>query len=87
VRNGRWLCAHCLEYDFATQAPAKYWELFRGPAAGECEPPLETHWEAVSARRESARYNPGITEQQARGLYFACTARRYGILAWLKNRW
>lgn len=51
------------------------------------QPPLEIHWKAVSAWRESARYNPGVTEQQARGLYFACTARRYGILAWLKNRW
>lgn len=50
-------------------------------------PPLRTNWNLVKDWRETARYNPDVTEQDARVLYSACTARRYGILAWLRNRW
>lgn len=50
-------------------------------------PPLQTNWNVVKDWKETARYNPGITGQEAQDLYSACAARRYGILAWLRNRW
>jgi HEPN domain-containing protein len=37
-------------------------------------------------RNESFRYDLGITRQQARDLYSACTGRN-GILSWIKRRW
>jgi len=49
--------------------------------------PLQTNWNVVKDWKETARYNPGITQQEAQALYTACAARRYGILAWLRNRW
>jgi HEPN domain-containing protein len=49
--------------------------------------PLQTNWNLVKDWKETARYNPGITQQEAQALYSACTARPYGILAWLRNRW
>jgi hypothetical protein len=50
-------------------------------------PPLQPNWNVVKDWRETTRYNPNITAQEARDLYSACTARRYGILAWLRSRW
>jgi HEPN domain-containing protein len=50
-------------------------------------PPLQTNWNVVKDWKETARYNPSITGQEARDLYSACAARRYGILAWLRNQW
>jgi len=50
-------------------------------------PPLQTNWNVTKDWKETARYNPSITAQEARDLYSACTARQYGVLAWLRNRW
>jgi HEPN domain-containing protein len=50
-------------------------------------PPLQTNWNVVKDWKEVARYDPNISEQEAQDLYSACAARRYGILAWLRNRW
>ena len=48
---------------------------------------LRTNWNIAIDWKETARYNSAITPQQARGLYTACAARRYGILTWLRRRW
>ena len=49
--------------------------------------PLQTNWNVVKDWKETARYNPDITAQEARDLYSACIARRNGVLPWLRNRW
>ena len=48
---------------------------------------LELSWAVVKDWSESSRYEIGITEPQARDLYSACTARRNGVLNWIKRRW
>lgn len=50
-------------------------------------PPLQKNWSVVKDWKETARYNPGITAQEAQDLYSACTARRYGVLTWLRDQW
>jgi HEPN domain-containing protein len=49
--------------------------------------PLELNWAVVKDWSESSRYEIGTTEAQARDLYSACTARRDGVLNWIKRRW
>ncbi len=49
-------------------------------------PPLRTNWNVAKDWKETARYDSSITAQEAQDLYAACTARRYGILPWLRNR-
>ena len=49
--------------------------------------PLQTNWNVAKDWNETARYNPGITLQEANDLYSACVARRYGVLPWLRDRW
>jgi hypothetical protein len=48
---------------------------------------LELNWAVVKDWSESARYEIGITETQARDLYSACTARTNGVLNWIRRRW
>jgi HEPN domain-containing protein len=48
---------------------------------------LELNWAVVKDWSESSRYEIGITEAQARDLYSACTARKDGVLNWIKRRW
>lgn len=50
-------------------------------------PPLELNWAIVKDWSETSRYELGTTEAQARDMYSACTARKNGILAWIKQRW
>ncbi len=50
-------------------------------------PPLQANWNVVKDWKETARYNPGVTAEEARDLYSACASRRYGVLAWLRDRW
>ena len=50
-------------------------------------PLLQTNWDVVKDWKETARYNPTITAKEARDLYSACTARRFGVMAWLRNQW
>lgn len=50
-------------------------------------PLLQTNWDVVKDWKETARYNATITAKEAQDLYSACTARRYGVLAWLRNQW
>lgn len=53
----------------------------------ETNKPLELNWAVVKDWSESSRYEIRITEAQARDLYSACTARRDGVLSWIKRRW
>jgi hypothetical protein len=53
----------------------------------ETNKPLELNWAVVKDWSESSRYEIGITEAQARDLYSACTARRDGVLNWIRRRW
>ena len=48
---------------------------------------LQLNWAIVKDWSESVRYDLTITEGQAKDLYSACTARRSGILRWIRERW
>ena len=50
-------------------------------------PNLAAHWNVVKDWSEISRYRYSITRQDAQGLYSACTARRHGILSWIRRRW
>ena len=50
-------------------------------------PALKVNWAIVRDWSESVRYNPTITRAQARDLYSAMTARRTGVLPWVRQRW
>ena len=50
-------------------------------------PALQVSWAIVKDWSESVRYDMSITGAQARDLYSACTARRSGILSWIRRRW
>jgi hypothetical protein len=47
---------------------------------------LELNWAVVKDWKESVRYDPNITPQQARDIYSACTGPN-GILPWIRRRW
>jgi hypothetical protein len=49
--------------------------------------PLRLNWAVVKDWTEQSRYRTGITEAEARDLYLAATARRHGILTWIRTRW
>jgi HEPN domain-containing protein len=48
---------------------------------------LELNWTIVKDWSETDRYDLTITRAQARDLYSACTARRNGVLPWIRSRW
>jgi hypothetical protein len=48
---------------------------------------LELNWAIVKDWNESSRYESEISEAQARNLYAACTARKDGVLNWIKRKW
>jgi hypothetical protein len=48
---------------------------------------LELNWAIVKDWNESSRYESEISEAQARNLYGACTARKDGVLNWIKRKW
>lgn len=50
-------------------------------------PALELNWSIVKDWSEAVRYELGITSAEARDLYSACTTRRNGVLAWIRERW
>lgn len=50
-------------------------------------PLLATNWAIVKDWSETARYEPVRSEPSARDFYSACTARKTGILSWLKKYW
>jgi HEPN domain-containing protein len=48
---------------------------------------LELNWAVTKDWSEASRYQPGISEAQARDLYSACTTRKDGVLMWIRRRW
>ena len=48
---------------------------------------LRENWTTVSNWSESKRYDVDITKARARDLYEACTARKNGVLPWIRKRW
>ncbi len=48
---------------------------------------LQVNWAIVKDWSEAVRYDMTITAAQAKDLYSACTARRTGILPWIRDRW
>jgi len=50
-------------------------------------PTLEVNWAIVKDWSEQSRYSTSISETQARDFYSAVTARKNGVLTWLKKWW
>lgn len=48
---------------------------------------LELNWAVVKDWSESTRYQPNISDKMTLDYYSACTARKNGILSWIKKRW
>ena len=48
---------------------------------------LEVNWAVVKDWRELSRYMTAISATDARALYLACTARKNGILSWIRAKW
>lgn len=48
---------------------------------------LEVNWAVVKDWSEASRYVANMSGAQARDFYSACTARKNGLLSWIKNRW
>ncbi|MBI3953611.1 MAG: hypothetical protein HY330_03775 [Chloroflexi bacterium] len=50
-------------------------------------PAFAVNWATVKDWSEEARYTTLVTEEKARDFFAAVTARRYGVLRWLKKLW
>jgi HEPN domain-containing protein len=50
-------------------------------------PNLEVNWAIVKDWSVESRYLPDISETTAKDFYSAVTARRNGVLSWLKKWW
>lgn len=50
-------------------------------------PIFEDYWNIVEDWSEQFRYSDSISMSTARDLYKACTARKNGVLSWLKKWW
>lgn len=61
-------------------APALQRDLAANPA-------LELNWAIVKDWKETARYELAFSRQQARDFYSACSAKRAGVLTWIRRRW
>ncbi|MCK4340537.1 MAG: DNA-binding protein [Phycisphaerae bacterium] len=48
---------------------------------------LEENWAVIKEWKESTRYDANISKEMAENFYSACTARKHGILSWIKKRW
>jgi HEPN domain-containing protein len=53
----------------------------------EADENLDANWGVVKDWSTATRYNTGVTAQEARDLYGACTTRASGVLKWIKARW
>ena len=51
------------------------------------DPSFEINWNTVRDWNEAVRYELGVTEALARGMYEAVTNGISGILPWLKTQW
>jgi len=50
-------------------------------------PALDRNWAIVKDWKETSRYDATIDLTKARQLYEAASARRSGVLAWLRQHW
>ncbi|MBI4442980.1 MAG: DNA-binding protein [Acidobacteria bacterium] len=48
---------------------------------------FEINWNTVRDWKEDTRYELGVTEADARGMYEAVTNGASGVLPWLKTQW
>lgn len=55
--------------------------------AGKQNPALLVNWAVVKDWSPNGRYEVGVTARQAEDLYSACTARKNGVLNWIKKLW
>lgn len=55
--------------------------------AAKASPALERNWAIVKDWTETSRYDGTISMRKARELYRAVTARRTGVLQWLRQNW
>ena len=53
----------------------------------QAHPEFRSNWATVANWSEQARYQLGHSEADAEALYAAITARKNGILRWLKKYW
>ena len=53
----------------------------------ETNPIFEAYWNIIEDWSEQFRYSDSILMSTARDLYRACTARKNGVLSWLKKWW
>jgi hypothetical protein len=48
---------------------------------------LALNWAIVKDWKETCRYTTTLAATDARDLYAACTARKHGILSWMRRKW
>lgn len=48
---------------------------------------FETNWLIVKDWDETARYETVIARAKAHDMYYACVARKHGVLKWISDRW
>ncbi len=48
---------------------------------------LEVNWAVVKDWNEGFRYKEGMTKTVVDDFYSACTARKNGVLTWLRKKW
>lgn len=53
----------------------------------KAQPDLERNWGIVSNWSEASRYNLSIAGSDAKIMYWACSARKNGVLTWIRKRW
>jgi len=53
----------------------------------QSNPEFANNWAVTKDWSEEARYSTVISEAEARDLYSAVTARKNGVLTWLKKWW
>lgn len=56
-------------------------------ADGASNPSLAVNWAVIKDWNECYRYEASVPESVVRDCYSACTARKNGLLPWLKKEW
>jgi HEPN domain-containing protein len=64
---------------------AQLWQTFT--ADMKLDSKLQRYWTVVKAWSETQRYELNISGPMAHDMYEAITARKHGVLSWLKKHW
>lgn len=56
-------------------------------AAMQANPELQLNWAVAKDWKETSRYDRSISQVEAKDLISACTARKNGVLPWIRARW